>query len=54
VLEHFYRLDPALVARFYAGRTGLLDKARILSGRPPVAIGRAVAALAGKEPSSGS
>lgn len=49
VLEHFYRLDPALIARFYAGRTSLVDKARILSGRPPVRIGRAIAALARQE-----
>jgi lycopene beta-cyclase len=46
VLEHFYRLDAGLVERFYAGRSGLLDKARILSGRPPVKVGRALKALA--------
>ena len=34
VLEHFYRLDPALIARFYAGRSTLADKARILAGKP--------------------
>jgi lycopene beta-cyclase len=51
VLEHFYRLDPQLIARFYAGRTTLADKARILSGRPPVRIGRAIAALAKQETS---
>jgi lycopene beta-cyclase len=49
VLEHFYRLDPQLIARFYAGRTTLADKARILSGRPPVRIGRAIAALRKQE-----
>jgi len=47
ILEHFYRLDPDLVARFYAGRSGLRDKLRILSGKPPVPIGRAWAALRG-------
>lgn len=46
VLEHFYRLPPTTVANFYAARLTLLDKARILSGRPPVPIGRAIAALA--------
>ncbi|RVT90449.1 lycopene beta-cyclase CrtY [Sphingomonas crocodyli] len=45
VLEHFYRLDEALIGRFYAGRSTLLDKARILSGRPPVPLGRAAAAM---------
>jgi lycopene beta-cyclase len=45
VLEHFYRLDPDVVARFYAGRSTLMDKVRILSGKPPVPVGRALAAL---------
>jgi lycopene beta-cyclase len=45
VLEHFYRLPPDLIARFYAGRSTLPDKARILSGRPPVPVGRALKAL---------
>ncbi|MGZ8348778.1 MAG: lycopene beta-cyclase CrtY [Allosphingosinicella sp.] len=45
VLEHFYRLDPALVARFYAGRSTLGDRLRILSGRPPVPVGRALKAI---------
>lgn len=45
VLEHFYRLDPDLVTRFYAGRSGALDKIRIVSGKPPVAVGKALAAL---------
>jgi lycopene beta-cyclase len=45
VLERFYRLDPGLVGRFYAGRSTAADKARILSGRPPVPVRRAVRAL---------
>lgn len=45
VLEHFYRLPPALVGRFYAAGLTRLDKLRILSGRPPVPIGRAIAVL---------
>jgi lycopene beta-cyclase len=45
VLEHFYRLDPGLIARFYAARSTALDKVRILSGRPPVAIGPALRAM---------
>ena len=47
VLEHFYRLDPQLIARFYAGRSTFADKLRIFSGRPPVQIGRALKALRG-------
>ena len=48
VLEHFYRLPPATIARFYSASLTPFDKARILSGRPPVPIGRAIAALAGR------
>jgi lycopene beta-cyclase len=47
VLERFYRLDESLVARFYAGRSTLLDKARIVAGKPPVPIGRAIQSIAG-------
>ncbi|MCW3834619.1 lycopene beta-cyclase CrtY [Sphingomonas canadensis] len=49
VLERFYGLDAGLIARFYAGRTTLLDQARLLAGRPPVPVGRAVAAVAGRK-----
>ena len=45
VLEHFYRLPEPLVARFYAGQLTALDKMRILTGRPPVPVGRAIAAM---------
>ena len=45
VLEHFYRLPEATVARFYAGRLTAFDKVRILSGRPPVPVSRAMTAL---------
>jgi lycopene beta-cyclase len=48
VLEHFYRLPEALIARFYAGRLTAFDKLRILSGRPPVPVGRALHALRGR------
>jgi lycopene beta-cyclase len=42
VLERFYRLAPALIRRFYAGESTFADKARILSGKPPVPFWRAV------------
>ena len=45
VLEHFYRLPEPLIARFYAGRLTAMDKLRILSGRPPVPVGRAMTAM---------
>jgi lycopene beta-cyclase len=48
VLERFYRLDAELIARFYAGQSSAWDRVRVLSGKPPVPIGRAVQALRGK------
>ena len=45
VLQHFYRLPEATINRFYAGWPNFADRARILSGRPPVAIGPAVKAM---------
>ncbi|HVI98249.1 MAG TPA: lycopene beta-cyclase CrtY [Sphingomonas sp.] len=48
VLDRFYRLDPALVGRFYAGRSTIGDKMRILTGKPPVPIGRAFSAMLGR------
>lgn len=45
VLEHFYRLQPAVIARFYAAELTTFDKLRVLSGRPPVPIGRALNAI---------
>ena len=45
VLQRFYRLDDALVGRFYAGRSTAFDKARTLIGKPPVPLGRALGVL---------
>jgi len=45
VLSRFYRLHPALIDRFYAGRSTLPDKLRIMAGKPPVPLGRAIAIL---------
>ncbi len=44
VLEHFYRLPVDLIERFYAGQLRPADRLRILSGRPPVPVGRALRA----------
>lgn len=38
VMQKFYRLPDATIARFYAGNLTLTDKARILTGKPPVPI----------------
>jgi lycopene beta-cyclase len=45
VLQRFYSLPESLIARFYAGRSTLGDKARVLIGKPPIPIGRAVRAI---------
>lgn len=45
IFQRFYRLPAGLIARFYAGRSMATDKLRILSGKPPVPVGRALAAL---------
>lgn len=47
VLERFYALDRRLIERFYAGRSTTADKLRILAGRPPVPLGRAIGVLTG-------
>ncbi len=45
VLARFHRLSAPLIERFYAGRLTVLDRARILSGRPPVPLLRAARAV---------
>ena len=45
VLERFYRLPAPLIARFYAGRSTLGDRLRILAGKPPVSVARAIRAI---------
>lgn len=45
VLERFYRLGAPMMERFYAARLTSADKLRILTGRPPVPIGRALACM---------
>lgn len=49
VLQRFYGLPEGLIARFYAGRSTLADKARVLIGKPPVSIRRAVRAILEKQ-----
>ena len=50
VLQRFYGLPEELIGRFYAGKTSGADRLRILAGKPPVPIGRAMASLAGRHP----
>jgi lycopene beta-cyclase len=44
VMSRFYTLPAPLIERFYAARLNLFDKARILSGKPPVPVGAAMRA----------
>jgi lycopene beta-cyclase len=52
VLERFYGMSDGLVRRFYAGQSTMADRARILIGKPPISVRRAVSlticALAGR------
>ncbi len=45
IFERFYRLPEGLIERFYAARSTRYDRARILCGKPPVPVARAVGAL---------
>ena len=45
IYQRFYRLRSTLIERFYAGRSTRFDKFRILAGKPPVPIGRALKVL---------
>jgi lycopene beta-cyclase len=49
ILERFYRLNPVLIERFYSGKSTKADKIRILSGKPPVPIGKAITAIRSKK-----
>jgi lycopene beta-cyclase len=50
IFARFYRLDEALIERFYAGRSVFADQARVLIGKPPVPIFAALRALASGPP----
>ena len=48
IFERFYGLPEKLIERFYACHSTLPDRLRILTGKPPVSIPRAIRALADK------
>jgi len=50
VMQRFYRLPAPLIARFYAGRLNLGDKARLLTGKPPVPVLEAFDAVRKTQP----
>ncbi|MEP0392706.1 lycopene beta-cyclase CrtY, partial [Erythrobacter sp.] len=45
VFQRFYSLREGLIERFYAARSTVFDKARVLCGEPPVAIHSAFMAM---------
>jgi len=45
IFERFYGLPVGLIERFYAGRLEWIDKVRLLTGKPPVPIRRALGCL---------
>ncbi|WP_434457737.1 lycopene beta-cyclase CrtY [Stutzerimonas urumqiensis] len=45
VMQRFYGLPQPLIQRFYAARSTLADRIRIVSGKPPVPVGEALRAL---------
>ena len=54
VMQRFYRLPEPLIHRFYAGRLTGWDRFRILFGKPPVPIGRALKCMIEPRPSRNS
>lgn len=50
IFQRFYGLPEGLIERFYTARSSLADRARVLIGRPPVPLMRAMAALFSARP----
>lgn len=50
VFERFYGLREPLIERFYVGKSTFYEKARVLAGKPPVPVLRAVKALLSHSP----
>jgi lycopene beta-cyclase len=54
VLSHFYKMPEPLIQRFYGGQISFLDQLRLLLGRPPVSLKKALRVLREDEPHDGS
>ncbi len=50
IFQRFYGLSEPLIERFYAGQSTLLDRARVLIGKPPIPVWRGAHALFSKSP----
>ncbi|MCW8984242.1 MAG: lycopene beta-cyclase CrtY [Thermoanaerobaculales bacterium] len=53
IFERFYGLSDPLIRRFYAGRLKWNDKIRVLSGKPPVPVLRALRCLVNRHGATG-
>jgi len=53
IFERFYGLSDPLIRRFYAGRLKWTDKVRVLTGKPPVPITRAMRCLLDRRSAAG-
>lgn len=49
IFARFYGLSEGLIQRFYAGQTSVLDMGRVLVGRPPVSVKRALRVVRSSE-----
>ncbi|APE27967.1 lycopene beta-cyclase CrtY [Aurantiacibacter gangjinensis] len=50
IFSRFYRLREGLIERFYAGTSRFTDKLRVLAGKPPVPVRRAISAILSESP----
>lgn len=50
IFARFYRLPVPLIERFYAARSTRADRMRILCGKPPVPLSRALGAMTSSRP----
>ena len=53
IFERFYGLSDPLIRRFYAGRLTWTDKVRVLTGKPPVPVLRALRCLIDRRSAAG-
>ncbi len=47
IFERFYKMKPALISKFYAGEFRTKERLRLLAGRPPVSVTKALLSLVG-------
>ena len=50
IFERFYGLSEGLIGRFYAARIRWIDRVRLLAGKPPVPLHRALRCVWSSEP----